>query len=541
MSEENRRGYAPTNAEMFVRLNPYSSVFELICVHLRKSAANVVFLILVLFCASCSHPPDPNTLVMIIESSPVNLDPRVGIDSQSQRIDELLFDSLVAKDDHFNIQPWVAEKWEQPDPLTWVFHLRRGIHFHDGRPLTARDVKWTLDSLRDGTVTTTRGRTFKLVTRVDIPDDATVVIHLSEPFAPLLWNLTSGAFGIVPYGTGKELSRFPVGSGPFKFVSLSVDSEVVIERNDQYWGEHARVPRIRFNVVPAASTRALELRKGSADIAINALTADIVGTLKRDPNLVIMQEPGTSLQYLAFNLRDPLLKDVRVRQALAFAMDREPIQHFLFGDQVRLADSLLPRQHWAYNGDVAHYAHDPARANAMRDAAGYARGPGGVRFHLTMKTSTDETTRLLAATLQQQLREVGIALDIRGYEFATFFSDVVKGTFQLYSLRWVGYSNQDPDIFEDVFHSASFPPKRANRGRYSNPRIDQLIEEGRRTDDVAKRKVIYGEIQTILATDLPYIDLWYYDNVLVHTTRVRNLHLGPAGNFGFLTQVELAH
>src|SRR5258708_8332341 len=172
--------------------------------------------------------------------------------------------------------------------------------------------------------------------------------------------------------------------------------------------------------------------------------------VKRDPNLVVMQEPGTSLQYLAFNLRDPLLKDVRVRQALALAIDREPIQHYLFGDQVRLADSLLPRQHWAYNGDVSHYAHDPARANAMLDAAGYARGPDGVRFHLTMKTSTEETTRLLAATLQQQLREAGIALDIRGYDFPTFFSDVVKVPFHLSSLPSVSYTNQYPTIFPSL-------------------------------------------------------------------------------------------
>ena len=141
--------------------------------------------------------------------------------------------------------------------------------------------------------------------------------------------------------------------------------------------------------------------------------------------------------------------------------------------------------------------------------------------------------------LQQQLGQVGIALDIRSFEFATFYSDVVKGEFQLYSLRWVGYSNQDPDIFENVFSSASFPPKRANRGYYSNPRVDALIEQGRRSTDQQQRKQIYGEIQRIVANDLPYIDLWYFDNVVLHSTRVRNLHVGPAGNYDFLNAVEL--
>ncbi|HEU4413776.1 MAG TPA: ABC transporter substrate-binding protein [Candidatus Angelobacter sp.] len=477
---------------------------------------------------------------MLIESSPANLDPRVGTDAQSERIDELLFDSLVRKDDHFNLQPGAADSWQTPDPLTYIFHLHHGIRFHDGRPLTARDVKWTLDTMRDGSLMTLKGSTYKLVTAVETPDDFTVVVRLSEPFAPLLWNLTSGAFGIVPYGSDKGFNRNPVGSGPFHFVSLVPDGEVVIERNDDYWGEHARVKRLRFNIVPDATTRALELRKGSADIAVTSLSADIVNALKRDPHLGVIERPGSSLQYLAFNLRDPILRDMRVRQALAYAIDRQPMVHSFFGDEVRLADSLLPPEHWAYDGDVPHYSYDPAKANAVLDAAGYARDKNGVRFHLTMKTSnTEENTRLLATVLQQQLGQVGIALDIRSFEFATFYSDVVKGEFQLYSLRWVGYSNQDPDIFENVFSSASFPPKRANRGYYSNPRVDQLIEQGRRSTDQQQRKQIYGEIQRIVANDLPYIDLWYFDNVVVHSTRVRNLHVGPAGNYDFLNTVEL--
>lgn len=489
---------------------------------------------------SCSKLPDPDTVVVLIESSPANLDPRIGTDAQSERIDELLFDSLVRKDEHFNLQPGAAESWEIPDPLTYIFHLHHGIRFHDGRPLTARDVKWTLDSMRDGTVMTLKGSTYKLVTAVDARDDFTVVVHLSEPFAPLLWNLTSGAFGIVPYGSDKQFNRHPIGSGPFHFVSLVPDSDVVIERNDDYWGEHARVRRLRFNIVPDATTRALELRKGSADIAVTSLSADIVNALKREPRLEVIQRPGSSLQYLAFNLRDTVLRDVRVRRALAYAIDRQPMVHSFFGDEVRLADSVLPPEHWAYNGEVAHYNYDPARANAMLDAAGYARGNDGVRFHLTMKTSnTEENTRLLATVLQQQLRQVGIALDIRSFEFATFYSDVVKGEFQLYSLRWVGYSNQDPDIFENVFDSESFPPKRANRGYYSNSRVDELIATGRKTTDLQKRKQAYAEIQRIVAEELPYIDLWYFDNVVVHSTRVRNLHVGPAGNYDFLTSVEL--
>lgn len=496
--------------------------------------------VVVLGCASCSGRRDRNTLVMVIEFSPTNLDPRVGTDAQSERIDELIFDPLVHRDEHFNIQPWTAERWEIPDPRTYIFHLRHGIRFHDRRPLTARDVKWTLDSVRNGSLITLKATTYKLIADVAAPDDWTLIIHLSEPDATLLYNLSDGAFGIVPYGSDKQFSRNPVGSGPFRFVRQEPDSLVEIERNDQYWGELAKVEAVRFNVVPDATTRALELRKGSADVAPSqSLSADTIRTLRRDPKLVVEQEPGTVLAYLAFNLRDPILKDVRVRQALAHAIDRGPILHYLFGDAGRLADSVLPPQHWAYTSDVPHYEFDPKAADTLLDAAGYRRGANGIRFHLMMKTSTDETTRLLAAVLQQQLRVVGIVLDIRSFEFATFYSDVTKGSFQLYSLRWIG-GNEDPDIFYYAFHSSSFPPKHANRGYYVNPEIDRLIEEGRTTVDQTKRKVIYARVQQILARDLPYINLWYFDNVAVHSTRVRNMRLTPPGNYDFLATVELA-
>jgi peptide/nickel transport system substrate-binding protein len=494
-----------------------------------------------LLCVSCSSRPSPNTVVMLIEQSPSNLDPRVGTDSQSERIAGLIFDSLVRKDDHFNLQPWVAEKWEMRDPQTYVFTLRKGIHFHDGRPLTSRDVKWTLDSLTNGSVVSIRAATYRHVTKVEAPDATTLIIHLSEPDATLLWNLSDGAFGIVPYGSGKELASNPIGSGPFKFMKLDPDNLVLLDRNDNYWGTPAKVAHVRFNVVPDATTRALELRKGSADIAsTNSISADLVKSLRRDQKLEVLQQPGTSLVYVAFNLRDPILKDVRVRQALAYAVDRQPILTALFGGYGRLADSVLPPEHWAYDGNVTHYGHSVEKANALLDQAGFARSQDGVRFHLTMKTSTEETSRLMAAVLQQQLRQVGIALDIRSFEFATFYSDIIKGEFQMYSLRWVAGSNQDPDIFEYAFHSASFPPRRANRSYYSNPRVDQLIDAGRHTVDQAERKRLYAEVQEILARDLPYLDFWYMDNLTVHTTRIRDLKVGVSANYDFLDDVGLA-
>jgi peptide/nickel transport system substrate-binding protein len=479
----------------------------------------------------------PGEVVVIIESGPANLDPRVGTDAQSERIDNLLFDPLLRRDEHFNLQPWLAERWEIPDPLTYVFHLRRGVRFHDGRLLTSRDVKWTFDSLLTGAIRSPKASAYQLVQAIEILDEWTVVFHLKEPYSSLLWNVSDAAIGIVPAGSAADFNRHPIGSGPFRFVSLQQDKDVVIARNDQYWGEKPRIPRVRFIVVPDTTTRALELRKGSADLAINALTADMIAALRNDRNLRIQTAPGTIYAYIALNLREPLLKDVRVRQALAYAINREPIIHYLWRDLARPAASVLPPQSWAYDGDVPTYEHNPQRARELLDEAGY-RAQNGVRFHLTMKTSTEESARLLAAVLQQQLREVGIALDIRSFEFATFYSDITKGAFELFSLRWIG-GNEDPDIFEHVFYSKSVPPRRANRSYYHNPQADALIEAGRRETDPQKRKQIYAELQRILAGDLPYINLWYLDNVLVHTPRVRNLTLSPSGSYDFLVRAEL--
>jgi peptide/nickel transport system substrate-binding protein len=487
---------------------------------------------------SCSQAPDPNTLVMIIESSPTDLDPRVGIDGQSERIDELLFDALLTRDEHFNVQPGLAERWEIPDPLTYIFHLHRGVKFHDGRPLTSRDVKWTFDSLLQGKIRSTKTASYRFVGRIDAPDDSTVVFHLKEPYASLLWNLSEGAIGIVPDGMLGEITRTPVGSGPFKFVSSEQDKEVILERNDQYWGTKARLAHVRFAVVPDPTTRALELRKGSADVAINALTADTVVALANEPNLQVERGPGTILSYIGFNLRDPLLGDVRVRQAIACAIDRGPLLQYIWRGSAQPASSILPIQSWAYAPGVTGFTYDPEKAKKILDAAGY-RLRNGVRFHLTMKTSTEESTRLLAAVLQQQLRDVGIELDIRTFESATFMADVMSGAFQFYSLRWIG-SNEDPDIFDTVFHSHSFPPAGRNRGFYSNPRVDSLIDQASREPDQNARKKLYADVQEILAQDVPSINLWYYDNVLVHTRRVQNIKLNPSGSYDFLKTVEIS-
>jgi peptide/nickel transport system substrate-binding protein len=503
---------------------------------MRKLFALAAFMAL----AGChSATRDPGTVVFLIESSPANLDPRIGTDGQSEHIDELLFDGLVARDATFHFTPALAERWEQPNPLTLVFHLRQGVRFHDGRAMTARDVLWTIESVRSGAVISPKAAAYAAVDKVEAPDQQTVVFHLKHADNFLLTNLSTGAMGIVPEGSGRDFWQHPVGTGPFRFVSQQIDQEVVVERNPLSWAVVPKIGRVRFAVVPDAITESLELEKGSGDIAANSLPMDSLPVLARRSNLQVEDIGGTQIQYLAFNLRDPLLKDVRVRQAIACAIDRRMIIQTLLGGHAQPALSLLPASHWAWSGDVARYDYDPVRAERLLDEAGYPRADSGIRFHVTMKTSNLEDSRLLAAVLQQQLAKVEIALDLRSYEFATFYSDVTRGAFQMYSMRWVGI--EQPDIFSLAYSTANFSPKGANRGHYSNAQLDTLLDDAAQSEDAARRRADYVEAQQILARDLPALNLWYRDTIVVHNKRLTHVVATPSGSYAFLETAELAN
>jgi peptide/nickel transport system substrate-binding protein len=504
-------------------------------------AISVIALVVVLAggCGRSRNADDANTVNFSIESMPINLDPRIGNDAQSEHLHGLIFSSLVARDTQMNVGPDLATSWDTPDPLTYVFHLRHGVKFHDGRAFTSADAKYTFDSILTGAVISPKRGTFPMVASIEAPDPYTVVFHLREPFSSFLWNLTRPGIGIVPAGSGKEEANDPVGTGPFRVVSVAQDEEIVLERNPDYFGGAPKIQRVRFKVVPEAIVRALELRKGSADIGgVNALTPDMVLALTKEPDIFAEEQPGTQFAYVAFNFDDPVLARREVRQALAFATDRETLIRYLLRGEARPAGSLLPPNHWAYEPDVAQYGYDPKRAEQLLEAAGFARGTDGTRIHLTLKTSTEESTRLLGEALADEWSKVGVALQLRPLENATFLADIGRGNFQLYTLRWVG-ANNDPDIFRYVFSSKRMWPDGANRGHYRNPSLDKLIDEQSVEMDLAKRKTLLSQIQRIVAEDEPYINLWYMDNVCVHRGRVTGIQIQPDGGYDFLEAAGL--
>ena len=482
---------------------------------------------------------DPRGVTFLIESMPINLDPRIGTDAQSQHLDGLIFDSLVSHDSKMNVVPDLAASWETPDPLTYVFHLRRGVKFHDGRAFSSADVKFTFESILSGALPTPKRGGFALIQSIDTPDAATAVFHLKQPSASFLWNMDRDAFGIVPAGSTASVAQHPVGTGPFRVVSIAPDEEIDVERNPDYFGEPPKIERVRFKVVPEAIVRALELRKGSADIGgVNSLTPDMVLALTKQPDLYAEDQPGTVISYIAFNVDDPQLAHREVRQALAYATDRATIIRYLLRGQARAASGLIPPNHWAYEPAVLQYGYDPAQAERLLDAAGFPRGADGVRMHLTLKTSTEESVRLLGEALEAQWSKVGVRLELRALENATFQADIGRGSFQLYTLRWLG-ANNDPDIFDIVFNSQRMPPNGYNRGHYHNPAVDDLIEREKVEGDREKRKAIVSEIQKLVAVDEPYINLWFNDNVCVHRGRVSGISVSPGGSYDFLRTAEI--
>jgi peptide/nickel transport system substrate-binding protein len=486
------------------------------------------------FLASCTTQTTaaPDVITIALDQPPTNLDPRIGVDASSERFCQIIFSSLVRKDEHSGIQPDLATSWDNPDPKTYVFHLRQGVQFHDGRPLTSKDVVFTFQSILDRSVQTPKLGTYDRIESVEAPDPHTVVFRLKDIFAPFLWNLDAGAIGIIPDGSGPDFNRHPVGTGPFVFDHYTHDQEVVLRRNENYFERKADAPILKFKIIPEAVVAALELRKGSVDIALNVLTPDMDDTVKKDNNLNVLQAEGTNYQYIAFNLTDPVFSDIHVRQAIAYAIDTNSIIKYLWRAEARPATGVLPPENWAYEPKVKTYPHDVQRARQLLKESGHES------LSFTYRTTNDDISRLMASAFQQQLREAGITMDIRSTESATFFADIVAGNFQMYSARWVG-GTDDPDFFNLVFHSRMMPMKGANRGHYSNARVDALIEFSRRNLDMEKRKEAYQEIQRIVAEDLPYVSLFYRDNVCVYNKRIEGVKIYPDANWTYLTSVRI--
>lgn len=490
-----------------------------------------------LLAAACSPRASGSgdIITMAVFASPNNFDPRVATDEVSQKVAQLVYDNLLTLDDSLRVVPGLAESWTQPDARTYVVSLRRGVQFHDGHELTADDVVFTFASMLDPGFISPRKGAYRLLDRVEAVDRYTVRFALKQPFGSFPVNLV---LPIVPAGAGAGLRTRPIGTGPYRFVSYAADDRVALARFDGYFGGRAHNAGVTLKIVPDDIMRGLELRKGTVDLIVNDLSPDIVAQLEHDEGLQVVESPGTDYAYVGFNLRDAVLSDRRVRQAIAYAIDRQAIVDHLRRGLAQPAVGILPPASWAFAPDVFQFTHDPARARALLDEAGYPDPDGDgplSRLGLTLKVSTNEFFRLQAAVIQSDLARIGIDLDVRSYEFATLYADVLAGNFQLFTLQWVGVS--DPDMLRRVFHSSQMPPSGFNRGFYRNEAIDRLIDEATMSTDDERRRRLFAEIQRGLAEDAPYVSLWYKTNVAVAQAGLDGIRLSPSADFTFVRGV----
>jgi peptide/nickel transport system substrate-binding protein len=491
-------------------------------------------------CRFSSSPDHPASyLVVGIESNPLQLDPRYSMDANSVRLGGLIYNSLLRSDENSQLRPDLAASWHRVDEQTYIFDLRTNVTFHNGRPLTAADVKFTYESILQPDNHSPKRALLKPLRGIDQLGPYRLRFRLAAPYAPFLEHFT---IGIVPADSAANPSRStpPVGSGPFVLESFESGETVTLRANPSYWEGKPLVAGLIFKVVPDAMVRVLEFKKGSIGFMQNDLEPDVLPWLKNNTDADIEARQGTTFQYIGINLTHPILKHKKVRQALAYAIDRASIIRHLIKGLGTPATGVLSPLNWAYEGKVHQWSYDPEKAKRLLDEAGF-RDPDGdgplPRFKLSFKSTNLDLRRRIAEALKEQLRRVGIELEIRTYEWGTFFSDIKKGNFHLYSLAWVGV--EDPDIYYQIFHSSSVPPNGDNRGRYSNATLDRLLEAGRTTLDTAERKRIYGEVQRILADDLPYIPLWWWKNVIVKTPAIQGFVPYPDGDFISLKNVSL--
>jgi peptide/nickel transport system substrate-binding protein len=499
--------------------------------------ARLAALALVWLGAACGKELRPSGFVTLaVPSSPNHLDPRVGTDEISQRVHQLVFSNLLNLDDRLEVVPGLAERWSTSDERTYLITLRKGILFHDGHELTSADVVHTFSSFLDPAFISPRKGAYRMLASVAAADRYSVRFDLKEPFGSFPINLV---MPIVPAGAGPALRDHPIGTGPYEFVSHAPDDRVVLKAFSAYYDGPPRNAGVVLKVVPDDIMRGLELRKGTVDLIVNDLAPDIVHQLSRDDRLRVEEAPGTDYAYIGLNLRDPALRDRRVRHALGYAIDRDAIVRHLRRGLAEAAVGILPPVSHAFERDVFAFTHDPVRAKQLLDEAGY-RDPDGAgprpRLHLSLKVSSVEFNRLQSAVIQQDLARVGIELDVRTYEFATLYADVLRGRFQMFTLQWVGVS--DPDMLRRVFHSSQMPPLGFNRGFYANPEVDRLIDRATVSIDPVERRRLYGEVQRLVAADAPYISLWYKTNVAVGRADLRGVRLLPSADFSFLRNVS---
>lgn len=498
-------------------------------------------------------------------------------DSAADRVRNLIFNTLVRKNESFDYVGELAKEITvSPDGLTVTFKLRDGVKFHNGQSFTSADVKYTFDELFKSnsfkskaffdTVPVAKGeaapeaaktpanaansngnakpaeepktKSVAHIVSLETPDPQTVVITVTRPALKnqLLSNLV--AIPIIPEGTIGQQKDQPVGSGPFKFTSFDASQNIVeLSSNPDYWEGAPKIQKLRVKTVTDANSLQAELQTGGVDVAPNPsnLPPDSVRSLGSSPTLKVEQSDGSNIQYLVFNTQSPQLNNVKLRQAIGYAVDRQKIVNELLFNQAKVANSILPEQSWAYVPGT-QYTYDPAKAKQLLQEAGYKNEPIVFKY-----SSGNAYVNQYAQVIQSSLADVGINIQIETLEVNTIRTQLAQGQFQMYTGIWIG-GNQDPIFLRDLFTTGHIPGGSVaccNRSRYSNPELDKILEDAVNATDRETAKSLYGKAQEIVSSELPLFPLWYPANLVVANKRIGNIKVSGSGDWSFVKDLTV--
>jgi peptide/nickel transport system substrate-binding protein len=522
----------------------------------NKTKAFLIFLAF-LFLLSCRTKQN-EVITIALTDRFSNIDtltasaPEIGAD----RVRTLIYNSLVKKNERFEYVGELAKEiLVADDNVTVTFVLHDGVKFHNGKTLTSADAKYTIETLlnlptsykansffdeADNSNPKTEMKRKPHIVSIENPDEKTLVIKVARPSLvnQLLSNLVT--IPIIPEGTINQQSDAPIGTGPFKFLSFDRTNNVLeLESHEDYWEGAPKIKRLQVKTIADANALQAELQSGRVDLAPNPtnFSADTFNALKKNPNLQVIQSNGSNVRYIGFNVTASPVNNVKIRRAIAYAIDREEIVNQLLSGQAKVAHSILPEECWAYDAQVK-YSYNPDKAKQLLQEAGYK----GEVIKLKIAAGSMAVSQY-AQVIQQSLKEVGINIEIEPLDNTTLLEQLKLGQFQMNTSIWAG-GNQDPIFLRDLFLSTESPDKKKNgrnRSRYSNPEFDKVILEAVEATDKEKAKALYAKAQQIVSQDLPLLPLWYPANMVVASKRLSNIKINASGDWDFVREINIAN
>ncbi|MEJ2288774.1 MAG: ABC transporter substrate-binding protein, partial [Deinococcales bacterium] len=489
-------------------------------------------------------------IVIGLQAEPATLDTAQLTDYNSSRAASQMYEGLVRfKDASTEVEPGLAESWDvSSDGLVYTFHMRPGVTFHDGTPVDAAAAKFSFErqidpnnAYHDTGDFAYAEFTLGMIKSIDVVDPMTLRITLKAPFAPFLSNMAMAAARLVSPAAvkkyGRDFSQHPVGAGPYKFVAWKRGVEVDLEANPDYWRGEPKVKKLIFRPIVEDQARLAALESGEIDLAVN-LPPDDLARLRKDPKYTFAEQPGMHTWYVVFNVKKKPFDDPRVRQAVAYAIDRNAIVEAVLRNTGVLATNFLPPVIWSYTKDVPTYAYDPDKAKQLLADAGYANG-FSVDFWIPQSGSGMQQPVAMGTVIQDYLSRVGIKVNLQQFEWGSYLKQVIQPVENadqlppMFEMSWIG-DNGDPDNFLYILLSGDqFPPGGFNLGYYSNPKVDALLRQARTTLSQADRTPLYVEAQKLLMADMPVVPIDHETQIVVMKSTIKGFVPHPTGAFRF--------